>query len=181
MTTDLFSIPVATLESKPANLAPYKGKVLLIVNVASKCGLTPQYEGLEKLYQEKHGQGLEILGFPANNFGNQEPGDNTEIQQFCSLTYGVNFPMFSKISVNGADRHPLYQALIDAQPKAERTEAFREKLAGHGLAPASDADVLWNFEKFVVDRHGKVVGRFSPDLTAEDVALRTTIDRALAA
>ncbi len=181
MTTDLFSIPVATLEGKPATLAPYKGKVLLIVNVASKCGLTPQYEGLEKLYQEKHGEGLEILGFPANNFGNQEPGDNTEIQQFCSLTYGVNFPMFSKLSVNGTDRHPLYQALIDAKPKAERTEAFREKLASHGMVSSNDNDVLWNFEKFVVDRYGKVVGRFSPDLTAEDAGLRRTIDYALAA
>ena len=180
MTTDLFSIPVATLDGKPTSLAPYKGKVLLIVNVASKCGLTPQYEGLEKLYQEKRAQGLEILGFPANNFGNQEPGDNAEIEQFCSLTYGVSFPMFSKISVNGTDRHPLYQALIDARPKAERTEAFREKLAGYGMATANDSDVLWNFEKFVVDRHGKVVGRFSPDLTAEDASLRATIDHALA-
>jgi len=181
MTTDLFSIPVATLDGKPTSLAPYKDKVLLIVNVASKCGLTPQYEGLEKLYQEKHAQGLEILGFPANNFGNQEPGDNAEIEQFCSLTYGVSFPMFSKISVNGADRHPLYQALIDAKPKAERTEAFREKLAGYGMATANDSDVLWNFEKFVVDRHGKVVGRFSPDLTAEDAGLRATLNEALAA
>lgn len=181
MTTDLFSIPVATLDGKPTSLAPYKDKVLLIVNVASKCGLTPQYEGLEKLYQEKHAQGLEILGFPANNFGNQEPGDNAEIEQFCSLTYGVSFPMFSKISVNGADRHPLYQALIDAKPKAERTEAFREKLATHGMVSANESDVLWNFEKFVVDRHGKVVGRFSPDLTAEDTGLRATLNEALTA
>ncbi len=180
MTADLFSIPVATLEGKPTTLASYKGKVLLIVNVASKCGLTPQCEGLEKLYQEKHEQGLEILGFPANNFGNQEPGDDAQIQQFCSLTYGVSFPMFSKISVNGADRHPLYRALIDAKPKAERTEAFREKLAGHGMAPALGSDVLWNFEKFLVDRRGEVIGRFSPDLTTEDNGLRTMIEKALA-
>ncbi len=177
--TDLFSIPVTTLEGKRTSLAPYKGNVLLIVNVASKCGLTPQYEGLEKLYQEKHKDGLEILSFPANNFADQEPGSNEDIQQFCSLTYGISFPMFSKVSVNGADRHPLYQKLIDAKPQAERTGAFRERLAEHGILSANDSDVLWNFEKFVVDRTGQVIGRFSPDITVDDKGLQAMLGQAL--
>ena len=132
--TDIKSIPLNHIDGEPATLADYDGKVLLIVNVASKCGLTPQYEGLEALYRDKHDQGLEILGFPANNFKEQEPGTNQDIAAFCTLTYDVTFPMFEKISVKGADTHPLYRALTKEKPEAIGTEAFRERLAGAGLA-----------------------------------------------
>ncbi len=155
--------------------------MLLVVNVASKCGLTPQYEGLEKLYEGRRAQGLEVLGFPANNFRGQEPGTDAEISAFCSLTYDVKFPMFSKISVLGADQHPLYAALTAAQPSATGDGPFRERLKGYGISPANPVDVLWNFEKFLVGRDGKVIARFAPDITADDPRLVTAIDDALAA
>jgi len=117
--SSLYDIPVRRIDGPDATLAAYRGKVLLVVNVASKCGLTPQYEGLEKLYQDKHAQGLEVLGFPANNFKEQEPGRDAEIQQFRSLKYDVHVPLFSKISVKGTDQHPRYAALTRAQPTAE--------------------------------------------------------------
>jgi glutathione peroxidase len=176
-----FDIPLTTINGEVMNLHAYSGKVLLVVNVASKCGLTPQYEGLEALYREKRDQGLVVLGFPANNFGNQEPGGDAEIAEFCTLTYGVDFPIFSKISVNGADRHPLYEALIRAQPKADGTQAMREKLAQYGVAPGAESDVLWNFEKFLVGRDGHVAARFSPDITADDPRLLAAVEKALAA
>ena len=152
-----------------------------MVNVASKCGLTPQYEALEKLYEEQRDSGLEILGFPANNFGGQEPGSHEEIVEFCSSNYGVQFPLFEKISVKGDDQHPLYAKLIDAQPKAADKPGsdFKEKLAGYGITQDNETDVLWNFEKFLVNRNGEVVGRFSPDVTPEDDILKKAIDREL--
>ena len=155
----LGEIPIQTIEGKPAKLDDYRGKVLLVVNVASKCGLTPQYEGLEKLYEAKRAQGLEILGFPANNFGAQEPGTEAEIASFCSLTYGVTFPMFSKISVKGADQHPLYAALTayDGTPK----------------------DITWNFEKFLIGRDGKVLKRYPPPTKPQDAGLLQDIADAL--
>src|ERR1700751_2820500 len=112
----IYDAKINTLEGQPADLSEYKGKVLLVVNVASKCGLTPQYEGLEKLYADKRDQGLVVLGFPANDFGAQEPGTNDEIQSFCTTNFGVDFPMFSKIAVTGPETHPLYKALISAHP-----------------------------------------------------------------
>ena len=117
MSSSVYDIPLKTINGNDATLNQYEGKVLLLVNVASKCGLTPQYEDLEKLYQDKKSAGLEILGFPANNFLAQEPGSNEEIQQFCSLTYNVSFPLFAKISVAGDDKHPLYDTLIHAIPE----------------------------------------------------------------
>lgn len=178
--SNLYDIPVKRIGGEPASLADYRGKVLLVVNVASKCGLTPQYEGLEKLYEEKRGQGLEVLGFPANNFKEQEPGSDAEIQQFCSLKYNVQFPMFSKISVNGADEHPLYAALKKAQPVTAGDAGFRDKLKGYGIEPSSPPDVLWNFEKFLVNRTGEVVARFSPDIPANDPRIVQAIDAELA-
>ncbi|MET0282486.1 MAG: glutathione peroxidase [Steroidobacteraceae bacterium] len=178
--SQVYDIPVQRITGEPAKLADYRGSVLLVVNVASKCGLTPQYEALEKLYQARNGQGLEILGFPANNFKGQEPGTEAEIQAFCSLTYDVHFPMFSKVSVNGPDRHPLYAALTSAQPRATGDGPFRERLGSKGLAPADPADVLWNFEKFLVNRQGEVVGRFAPDVTPDDPRLLAAIDAELA-
>jgi glutathione peroxidase len=165
MSTVIYDIPVSKITGEHSSLAEFKGKVLLLVNVASKCGLTPQYEGLESLYEQYRGQGLVIAGFPANNFKSQEPGTNDEIQSFCTTNYGVKFPMFSKISVAGDDKHPLYKVLTTAQPKAISIAEvpFREKLKGYGIETNADPEVLWNFEKFLVNRKGEVVKRFSPD------------------
>ncbi|HEV2275009.1 MAG TPA: glutathione peroxidase, partial [Acidobacteriaceae bacterium] len=136
MSTSLYDIPLKKLNGDDASLGEFKGKVLLVVNVASKCGLTPQYEGLENLYEQYKGQGLVVAGFPANNFNSQEPGTNEEIQSFCTTNYGVKFPMFSKISVVGEEKHPLYKLLTTAQPKAISVSEvpFREKLKGYGIA-----------------------------------------------
>jgi glutathione peroxidase len=180
MTAKLQDIPVALIDGTPSHLGAYAGKVLLVVNVASRCGLTPQYEGLEKLYEDKRALGLEVLGFPANNFGAQEPGSDAEISEFCSLTYDVRFPLFSKISVLGADQHPLYAGLTAAQPTAIGDGPFRERLKGYGINPANPVDVLWNFEKFLVGRDGKVIARFAPDITADDPRLVKAIEDALA-
>jgi len=178
--TDIQSIPLTRIDGTPATLGDYDGKVLLIVNVASKCGLTPQYEGLEALYRAKHEQGLEVLGFPANNFKGQEPGTNEEIASFCSLTYDVTFPMFSKSSVKGEDAHPLYRALTAAQPEPKGAEAFRKRMIEAGLGPEQPADVLWNFEKFLVSRDGAVIGRYSPNMPVSDPVIAEDIGKALA-
>ena len=180
MTTALQDIPVTRIDGSPDTLGAHAGKVLLVVNVASKCGLTPQYAGLEKLYEDKRAAGLEVLGFPANDFGAQEPGTDAEISAFCSLTYDVKFPLFSKISVVGAGQHPLYAALTAAQPAAIGADGMREQLKGYGIVPASAVDVLWNFEKFLVGRDGRVVARFAPDIAADDPRLAKAIDEALA-
>ena len=175
----LYDIPLRTLDGQPASLGAYAGEVLLAVNVASKCGLTPQYEGLEALYRAKKDQGLVVLGFPANNFAGQEPGTAGEIAAFCSLTYDVTFPMFSKISVKGDDRHPLYDALTAAKPEATGDKGLKQKLLGM-FGGGKAGDVTWNFEKFLINRKGEVVGRFSPDTTPDDPALLAAIDQALA-
>jgi glutathione peroxidase len=180
VTTSLYDIPLKQIDGAAGSLAAYRGKVLLVVNVASKCGLTPQYKGLEGLYQGKRAAGLEVLGFPANNFKGQEPGSNDEIASFCSTQYDVHFPLFSKISVLGEDQHPLYAALTEKQPVATGDGPFREKLKGYGVNPVNQADVLWNFEKFLINRHGDVVGRFAPDVTADDPRLVAAIDAELA-
>ena len=161
MADDLFNIPVRRIDGSDASLGDYRGEVLLIVNVASKCGLTPQYTALEALYRAHHAQGLEVLGFPANNFMGQEPGTNGEIAEFCALTYDVTFPMFGKISVKGADRHPLYDALTEAKPEATGDRGLKQKLMGL-IAGAKGSDITWNFEKFLIGRDGQVVARFKP-------------------
>ena len=149
MSTSIYAIPVKKITGTDATLGEFKGKVLLVVNVASKCGLTKQYEGLEKIYKKYEPQGLVVTGFPANDFKAQEPGSDEEIQSFCTLNYGVKFPMFSKITVVGADKHPLYKALIEAQPKAVSLAEvpFREKLKGYGIESNPEPEILWNFEK----------------------------------
>ncbi|HEY0211358.1 glutathione peroxidase [Acerihabitans sp.] len=179
MTESLYDIPLKQIDGTTSSLAAYRGKVLLVVNVASKCGLTPQYEGLEKLYQERGAKGLEVLGFPANNFKGQEPGSDAEISDFCAVNYDVHFPLFSKISVLGDDQHPLYAQLTAAQPAATGDGPFRERLKGYGVDPTNRQDVLWNFEKFLINRQGKVIARFAPDVTAEDPRLLRAIDAAL--
>jgi len=173
-------IPLTRIDGAPDTLGAHKGKVLLIVNVASKCGLTPQYEGLEKLFETKRGQGLEVLGFPANDFRAQEPGSNDEIVQFCKTNYGVQFPLFSKISVVGPNRHPLYAALTKAQPAAIGEGPMRQRLEGFKIETNPAPDVLWNFEKFVVGRSGEVVARFAPDVAADDPRLVRALEAELA-
>jgi glutathione peroxidase len=180
MTDTIYDIPVKTIEGAPASLRDYEGKVLLVVNVASKCGLTPQYKGLQALYDSKKDDGLVILGFPANNFRGQEPGTDEEIASFCSTTYEVEFPLFSKIDVVGPEQHPLYAALTAAQPQAERAETMRKRLEGFGIKTGGPNEVLWNFEKFVVGRDGQVIGRFSPDVAPDDAGLNEALDKALA-
>lgn len=180
MSQSVYHIPVQDIQGQAVDLEQYHGQVLLIVNVASKCGLTPQYEGLEALYQAKKDQGLAILGFPANNFLEQEPGTNEEIQQFCSLNFDVKFPLFAKISVAGEDKHPLYQTLIQAQPERIGEGAWWKDLVEYGLTPNEPPEVLWNFEKFLVSKTGDVVARFAPDITADDPRLIDAINQELA-
>jgi glutathione peroxidase len=182
MSTAVYDIPVRRITGEELSLAEFKGKVLLVVNVASKCGLTKQYDGLEKLYKKYRDQGLVVAGFPANDFAGQEPGTNEEIQAFCTANFGVEFPLFDKITVVGARKHPLYAALIEAQPKAITSAEvpFSEKLKGYGIAPNPEPEVLWNFEKFLVSRAGEVVKRFAPDTAPDEPALIAAIESELA-
>jgi glutathione peroxidase len=180
-TTTMLDIPLLTIAGEPTTLADFAGKVLLVVNVASRCGLTPQYEGLERLHEKYRDQGLEVLGFPANDFGAQEPGSNEEIAEFCTTQYSVTFPMLAKVVVTGPDKHPLYDALVGAVPRAQGDpDGYREKLRGYGLTPTEEPEVLWNFEKFLVDRTGQVVGRFAPTMKPEDPAIVAAVERELA-
>ena len=181
MSASIYDIPVHKITGEPASLGEFKGKVVLVVNVASKCGLTPQYEALEAVYEQYRGQGLVVAGFPANDFKSQEPGTETEIQAFCTTNYGVKFPMFSKITVVGAEKHPLYAELISAQPKAISVSSvpFGEKLKGYGITPNPEPEVLWNFEKFLVSRTGEVVKRFAPDTAPDAPELIAAIEAEL--
>ena len=148
----LYDIALTTIDGKPASMAKYKDRVLLVVNVASKCGYTPQYAGLEALYRKYKRRGLTVLGFPCDQFGHQEPGDEDAIKQFCSLTYDVTFPMFAKVDVNGPGTHPLYRHLKAARKGLLGTEA-----------------VKWNFTKFLVGRNGRVLRRYGPTDTPEAI------------
>jgi glutathione peroxidase len=170
MSKEIYEIPVRRNDGTETTLAEYEGKALLIVNVASKCGLTPQYEGLENLYKEYKDQGLEVLGFPANNFLGQEPGTDEEILDFCQTNYDVSFPLYQKISANGDDRHPLYDYLTEQKGAADITngDEFEEKLKGYGQTRANSTDILWNFEKFLIGKDGEIAARISPDVTTED-------------
>ncbi|SEM09286.1 glutathione peroxidase [Acinetobacter sp. DSM 11652] len=176
----VYNIPVNTIQGQPVDLSQYEGKVLLIVNVASKCGLTPQYEGLQKLYSEKKQQGFEILGFPSNDFLEQEPGSNEEIEQFCSVNYQVDFPLFAKVPVVGEDKHPLYETLTNAIPERLGEGPWWKDLVDYGLTPNNPPEVLWNFEKFLVSKTGEVVARFAPDITADDTRIVDAINAELA-
>jgi glutathione peroxidase len=182
MNASIYDIPVRKISGEDASLAEFRGKVLLVVNVASKCGLTKQYEGLENLYEQYKGQGLVVAGFPANNFKSQEPGTDEEIQTFCTANFGVKFPMYSKIDVAGEDKHPLYATLIAAQPKAISLGEvpFAEKLRGYGIETSPEPEILWNFEKFIVSRSGEVVKRFSPDTLPDAPELVTALEGELA-
>jgi glutathione peroxidase len=157
----VYNFTLNSIDGKPAPLADYQGKVVLLVNVASQCGYTPQYSALEAIYEKYKDQGFVILGFPANNFGAQEPGTNEEIKTFCTRKYSVTFPMYSKISVKGADQAPLYTYLT--------------KETGTGIA----GDIKWNFTKFLVDREGKVIQRFEPAVTPDSKEVTAAIEKQL--
>ena len=182
MQNEILNTPVTTIDGKDTTLESWRGDVLLIVNVASQCGLTPQYEQLENIQQAWNGRGFNVLGFPCNQFLGQEPGSDEEIKTFCSTTYGVSFPLFSKIEVNGEHRHPLYRKLIAAAPTAvaPQSSGFYERMASKGRAPKEPGDILWNFEKFLIGRDGQVIQRFSPDMTPEDPIVLEAIKLALA-
>jgi len=160
--TTLHDFQQKTLDGKDKSLADYKGKAVLVVNVASKCGLTPQYTGLQKLHEKYSARGFEVLGFPCNQFAGQEPGNAEEIAEFCERNYGVTFPMFAKIDVNGANRAPLYAWLT-----AEQTQ------------PDGPGDVMWNFGKFLVDKQGNVVARFNPRVAPDAAELTSALEKAL--
>jgi glutathione peroxidase len=160
--SDIYDIPVHTLQGEESSLGAFKGKALLVVNVASRCGLTPQYTGLQKLQDQYGGQGFSVLGFPCNQFLEQEPGTADEIAEFCSVNYGVTFPLFEKIEVNGPGRHQIYEELT-AVPDAE----------------GEAGDIQWNFEKFLISPEGKIVGRFRPGVEPEDAGLVAAVEAAL--
>lgn len=168
MTTQLGEIPFTTTDGRPASLSDHRGDVVLVVNVASKCGLTPQYEALQSLYAARGSEGLTVLAFPANDFMGQEPGTDDEIAVFCSTQYDVTFPVMAKISVTGPDQHPLYAELTRAIGTTDDSAEFRKGLKASGIAATQDPDVLWNFEKFVIGRSGEVVGRFAPSVSPDD-------------
>jgi glutathione peroxidase len=176
----LFEVPLKTISGDSTTLAPYQGHVLLIVNVASQCGLTPQYEGLEQLYSTYKHCGFDVLAFPANDFGGQEPGTSQEIQKFCTVSYNVTFPLFEKITTTGPEKHPLYEALTTAQPVARVADPeFKTKLRGYGLTVRDLPELTWNFEKFLVNRKGQVVARFAPDTLPTDPIVIQAIEREL--
>jgi glutathione peroxidase len=182
MPAKIQQIPLQTIDGADASIGDYQGDVLLVVNVASKCGLTPQYTALESVHERFRDQGFAVLGFPANDFAGQEPGTNEEIAEFCGATFGVQFPMFAKIAVTGQGKHPLYAELTSAVPDAEGDKAaFRDNLKGYGLPTTEDPEVLWNFEKFLLSRDGAVVARFSPDVTPDDERVTSAIERELQA
>jgi glutathione peroxidase len=161
MDQPIYRIPLRTIDGQEVTLEPHRGKVLLVVNVASRCGFTPQYQGLEQLQRRYQAEGFEVLGFPCNQFAGQEPGDEAEIRSFCSTRYEVSFPLFAKVEVNGAQAHPLYRWLKQQRPGLLGTEAIK-----------------WNFTKFLVGRDGRVLERFAPQVAPE--LLKADIERALA-
>jgi len=182
MSASIEQIPIKTNDGRDSNLGAYAGKVRLVVNVASRCGLTPQYTALEALYRKYRDRGLEVLAFPANEFGAQEPGTDAEIREFCQSKYEVTFPLFSKIVVKGAGQHPLYAELTKEQPTATEKPGsdFKAKLRGYGIDLGAPADIAWNFEKFLVNREGKAVARFAPDVAPDDPLVTHAIEQALA-
>ncbi len=160
--SQMWNVPIKTLQGNDAKLGDFKGKALMLVNVASKCGLTPQYATLEALQKKYAAQGFTVIGFPCNQFGGQEPGNAEEIQQFCSTSYGVTFPMMEKVEVNGPGRHEIYKSLTPLKDAS-----------GH------DGDIRWNFEKFVVSADGTQITRFSPKTTPDDPAVIAAVEAAL--
>lgn len=162
MDKSIYNFTMKDIDGKDVPLSDYKGKVVMVVNVASKCGYTPQYKQLEQVYEKYKDKGFVILGFPANNFGSQEPGTNVEIKQFCTANYGVSFPMFAKISVKGDDTHPLYQYLTSKEDD-----------------PQFGGPISWNFNKFLIGRDGKIINRFESKIKPDDAQVTQDVEKAL--
>jgi glutathione peroxidase len=182
--SNLYPISIRRADKTETTLDEFRGQVLLIVNVASKCGLTPQYDGLERIHEKYSARGFTVLGFPANEFGAQEPGSDAEIQQFCRTNFGVKFPVFSKLVVKGPGQHPLYAALTRGLPDATKPgsplrKALR-KVFHAGDYTGETGEITWNFEKFLIDRKGEIAARFAPDLKPEDPVLVGAIEEELA-
>jgi glutathione peroxidase len=182
MASPIYDFKVNRIDGSDASLAEHQGSVMLIVNVASKCGLTPQYADLEQVYEQYHDRGLVVLGFPANEFAAQEPGTNQEIQEFCQTKFGVKFPMYEKIVVRGEGQHPLYRYLTETRPTSQKNPdgTLGKTLDKHGLGPKSETEIMWNFEKFLVDRNGQIVERFAPDISPKDAKVTSAIEKELA-
>ncbi len=181
MSVDLYTIPVTKIDGTVASFGDYRNQVLLVTNVASKCGLTPQYEGLERLQKAYSGSGFNVLGFPANDFAGQEPGSDKDIQDFCTGNFGATFPMFSKIQVTGPEKHPLYAELIDRVPTStgEGKAGFIQGLIKFGETPNAEPELLWNFEKFLISKDGEVIARFSPDTLPDAPVIVAAIEKEL--
>lgn len=179
MSEQFYEFQLKSIDGTPTKMRQFEGKVLLLVNVASKCGLTPQYEALESLYEKFHSRGFEILGFPANEFGAQEPGSNQEIQQFCRANFGIKFPMFEKIVVKGENIHPLYDYLTKAKnvAKAPDGSQFEKKLRDFGVPAGEKHEILWNFEKFLINKKGQVIERFAPDVEPNSPMIVAAIEK----
>lgn len=175
----IFKIAVNDIRRQPTTLAAYAGKTLLVVNVASKCGLTPQYTALQKLYDTYNAKGLVVLGFPCNQFKGQEPGTEEEIKDFCTKNYNVTFPVFGKLDVFGENKHELYKFLTAAQPVAVERSAMAELLQSKGIETTPEPEVVWNFEKFLVGKDGEVIARFGPKIAPDDEKIITAIEKAL--
>lgn len=176
----IYDFKVLNNKNEEVSLSDYEGKVLLVVNTATRCGLTPQYDGLEAIYKEFNGRGFEILDFPCNQFREQAPEDNEGIDHFCKLNYGTTFPRFSKIEVNGENTAPLYAWLKEVAPEDindEDSTAFENRLASKGITRAIPTEILWNFGKFLIGKDGNVIGRFAPGVKPE--SLRAEIEKAL--
>ena len=172
----IYDYAYTSIEGNPVSMSQYKGKVVLIVNTASKCGFAPQYEGLETLYQRYRDQGFEVIGFPCNQFMDQEPGDDAAISEFCSVRYGVTFPMSAKADVRGDDAIPLFRYLteqkgFEGMGKGIKNKAFDMMLKAKYKDGYKDSQVKWNFTKFLVDRHGEVTARFEPVVEPADIAV----------
>ena len=177
----IYDFEMTDISGKKVSLKDFKGKTALIVNVASQCGLTNQYEALEKIYDQYSSKGFVVLGFPANEFGAQEPGTDQEIQNFCTSNFGVKFPMFSKIVVKGNGIHPLYKMLTSTKPQAfsKSGNDFEKRLEGYGHHREKKSDILWNFEKFLIGKNGEVIERFNPDITPDDQVIVSAIEKSL--
>ena len=173
--TTMYDFSAVANDGSEVNFSDYKGDVLLVVNTASKCGFTPQYDGLEELYKQYKDRGLVIVGFPCDQFGHQEPGTNEEIVEFCRLNYGVTFPLMEKIEVNGENAHPIYKWLYSEKPfegfgEGETAQFMDQMLSRQDPEYASNPDIKWNFTKFLIDRKGRVVARFEPMVTPAELA-----------
>jgi len=182
MSSTLLHVLFHRADGSSTSLAEHEGKVVLVVNVASACGLTPQYTGLEAIYERNRDRGFVIVGFPCNDFGEQEPGTADEIHAFCTSKYDVQFPVVEKISVAPSHRHTLYRELVAAQPRAQELPGsdFRAKLKGYGIEVAHPEDITWNFEKFLVDRTGHAIARFAPDVPPDHPLVTSAIEASLA-